>query len=331
LIAVGIFLSYKLLPILELVAVAVLVALILRTFLRWLQKIVKVRWLAVLGLVGLMGGFGAFLGLVVVPNLLHEAEILLSTLPRYLNTLIELSHRVHRNFAFVPDLSQGLQQLRGLVDQILNLLPLLLKNTLDVSLEAIATLILSLYMAYDPQSVINGVLRLAPRHQHQRLRQLIYSTQIRLQGWIFGTAIAMLIIGIGAAIGLLILGVPLVLSFGVLAGILEVIPYFGSIVGALLPALVALTLSPAKALLVLVWFLILNQADVHLVQPIVMGQRVNLHPVMVILAFLVMGKLLGLVGVLLAVPAAAVLVTLIDELTSPEPTQAGITIDKSSS
>ncbi len=106
-----------------------------------------------------------------------------------------------------------------------------------------------------------------------------------------------------------------------LAGILEVIPYVGPIVGSILPALVALTISSTRALLVLVYFLILNQLEVHLVQPIVMAQPVKLHPVMVILAFLTMGKLLGLVGILLAVPMAAVLVTLVDEVTPKEPPQ----------
>jgi predicted PurR-regulated permease PerM len=57
----------------------------------------------------------------------------------------------------------------------------------------------------------------------------------------------------------------------------------------------------------------LNQVDAHIIQPLVMSQQVNLHPVIVILVFLIMGKLLGFVGILLAVPAAAVFVTLIDE------------------
>ncbi|WP_250635702.1 AI-2E family transporter [Nostoc piscinale] len=68
-----------------------------------------------------------------------------------------------------------------------------------------------------------------------------------------------------------------------------------------------------KLVFVLILFLVLNQIDAHIVQPLVMGQQVNIHPVMVIVTFLVMGKLFGLIGVLLAVPAAAIIVTLIDE------------------
>lgn len=113
------------------------------------------------------------------------------------------------------------------------------------------------------------------------------------------------------------------LTFGLLAGLLEVIPYFGPTVGSLLPALVALTVSPLKALLVLVLFVILHLVEAYMVQPLVMGHEVRLHPVVVILAFLFFGRLLGFVGLLLAVPAAVVLATLVDHLTTPEESSRG--------
>lgn len=62
----------------------------------------------------------------------------------------------------------------------------------------------------------------------------------------------------------------------------------------------------------LVFFLILNQLEVHVVQPIVMGQRVGLHPVVVVFAFMFLGELLGLIDLLLAVPVAAVTLTLVE-------------------
>ena len=317
LVAAALYIIYMLLPVLELVAVAALIALLFRTALHWLRKFVRVQWAALVLLVGIVAGFVAFIGLVLLPNLFQESEILLQEMPKYLNSLKELSRQLHDRASFVPDFSQGVQQLKGILDQILRTFPLLIRSTFELSLESIATLILAIYMAIKPESLIGGLLRLAPRQQHARIRKLLASIKVRLQGWLFGTGLAIAIIGIGATVGLLILGIPLALSFGFLAGILEIIPYVGSIVGALLPALVALTISPVKALLVVVFFLILNQVDAHLIQPIVMGQRVHLSPVAVVLAFLILGKLLGLIGVLLAVPAAAVLVALVDELTPP--------------
>ena len=320
-VATALLILYHLLPVIELVTVALLLALILRTTLRWLQRTFRVRWVAVMILVGLIGGFVLFFGLVMIPSFVGEAQNLSSALPKYLNSLINLSRQLHNSASFVPDLSQGLEQLTDILRRLVNSLPSFLRSTFNLSLQAIATLILALYMAYDPDALVGGVIRLTPRRQHGRIRRLLESTKVRLRGWIFGTGLAMLIVGFGAIVGLLILRVPLAISLGMLAGILEVIPYVGPIVGAILPALVALTIDPTKALLVLVYFLILNQVEVHFIQPIVMAQRVKLHPVMVILAFLVMGELLGLIGILLAVPIAAVLVTMVDEFTPKEPVE----------
>jgi predicted PurR-regulated permease PerM len=321
-LAAVLYILYQLLPVLKLIAVATLVAVILRTLLRWLQRVVNQRWVAVLLLAGLMGGFGAFLIMVILPNLLDETQQLLIALPSYLNSLINLSIDLHSKFSFVPDLSQGLAQFRNVAYQFLMSFPLLLSQTFRVTIEIVAMLILALYIAYDPNTLIAGVFRLIPRRHHQRFRRLLNAAGVKLRGWIFGTGIAMLFLGVGATIGLWALGIPLALSFGVIAGLLEVIPYFGSIAGTFLPAIIALTISPWKFLFVLLLFLLLNQIDAHLVQPLVMGRQVHLHPVVVILTFLIMGKLLGLVGVLLAVPAAAVFMTLLDEFdpfsSSPE-------------
>lgn len=318
-VATSLLILYHLLPVVELIAIAILLALFFRTALQWLQKIVVVRWLAVMIMAGLIIGIGLFFALVMIPNLIEEAQKLARTLPSSLNFLIEDSRKLHRTFSFVPDLSEGLEQLKQPIEQIFRFFPTLLKQTFSLSLQALATVILALYMAYDPDALTRGVLRLSPRKQHWRIKKLLDATKVRLRGWIYGTGLAIIIIGIGAIIGLLVLQVPLALSLGVLAGVLEVVPYVGPIVGSLLPALIALSIDPFKALFVLIYFLILNQVDVHFIQPIVMSKRVGLNPVIVIVAFLVMGELRGLIGLLLAVPVAAVLVTLVDELTTEEP------------
>lgn len=118
--------------------------------------------------------------------------------------------------------------------------------------------------------------------------------------------------------GLWILGVPLALTFGILAGLLDIIPFFGSILGGLLPALLALTISPVKALEVVVLFFILNQIEGNLLQPRVMGQQIKLPEGVIIVSFLVMGTLIGpVVGTLIAVPTAVLVGVILDELTDP--------------
>ncbi|WP_427157138.1 AI-2E family transporter [Aliinostoc sp. HNIBRCY26] len=312
-LAVVFYIIYKLLSVLELIAIAALIALVLRTLLRFLQKLVKSHDVAVIVLIGLIIGFGLLLTTIVIPNAISEVQNLLTTLPAYLNTLTGDVEQLRHKFTFIPDISQSLIQLRNFINQLLGGVPIFLGQAFNFTLELVATVILALYMAYDPKSLVNGISRLIPRRHHQRFRRVLKACQTRLRGWIFGTGIAMIFLGTGAAFGLWILQIPSAFAFGIIAGLFEIIPYFGSIVGTFLPALVALSISPIKLVFVLILFLVLNQIDAHIVQPLVMGQQVNIHPVMVIVTFLVMGKLFGLIGVLLAVPAAAIIVTLIDE------------------
>ncbi|MBH8574608.1 AI-2E family transporter [Nostocaceae cyanobacterium CENA369] len=325
-VAAVLYILYQLLPVLELLAVAALIALILRTLLRLLQKLVKSQDIAVLLLIGLIVGFIVVLATIVVPSVTFESQKLLATLPTYLNRLTGDVGQLRQRFTFIPDISQALIQLRNLTNELLSGVPVFLGQAFSLTLELLATLILALYMAYDPNSLVKGILRLVPRRHHQRFKRILKACETRLRGWIFGTGIAMIFLGAGATFGLLILGIPSALPFGIIAGIFEIIPYFGSIIGTFLPALVALSISPLKLVFVLILFLVMNQIDAHIVQPLVMGQQVNIHPVMVIVTFLVMGKLFGFIGVLLAVPAAAVIITLIDEFTPKEPAleQVGI-------
>src|ERR671933_238372 len=136
LLAAALFVIYRLLPVWEIIAVAILIGLALRTLLQSLQKIVKVRWLAVLLLIALIAGFLGFLALVIIPSLLKEAQTLLSALPIYLDSLTALSHKWHQQVSFVPDLSQGLVQLRSFIYQIIGSFPLFLQQAFGIILQS---------------------------------------------------------------------------------------------------------------------------------------------------------------------------------------------------
>jgi predicted PurR-regulated permease PerM len=310
LLAVGLLIAYEALPALELIAVAILIALVLRTAVQGLEKLGAGPWLSAIILLVALGAFGAFIGLVVVPSLVQEAQTLTSQAPQYIDSLANLASSV----PFIPDPSQLADQLKNSFSQLASSLPSLATSIATLAGGIVAVLFLALYISINPSPLVSGVLRLAPSDKRGEVEGFLRALEVRLRGWIVGMVIVALFIGGGGGLGLWFLGVPLPLTFGIIAGILTIIPYLGSILGTVLPALVALTISPVKALLVVVLFVILNQLEGHILQPLVMGHRVRLHPAMVIASFLVLGELLGLVGVLLAVPAAVVLATCLDEL-----------------
>ena len=323
LLVLSLLILYQLRSVLELIAIAILLSLILQTLLRQLEKIIKLRWLAVLVLVIVILGLTILLPIVILPDILSEFQKLTSKLPEYLSSLTKESQNLHARYSFIPDISQEITKLNNFLYGLLKSFPVLLERAFGVTVEAFAIVILALYITYDSGFFTEGLLRLTPRRRHQQLRHILETMRLRLQGWMSGTFLAMLFLGVGVGIGLWLLGIPLSFPFAIIAALFEVIPIIGSFVGGFLPALVALTISPLKLILVLVLFLLLNQIDTHIFQPIVVGQQVNLHPITVIIAVLVMSELLGIIGLIFAIPAAVVITTLFAESTAkPSPSEA---------
>jgi predicted PurR-regulated permease PerM len=122
------------------------------------------------------------------------------------------------------------------------------------------------------------------------------------------------IIGSTAAVGLWILNVPYFYVLALIAGIGELIPIVGPLLSAIPAVVVAFSVSPATALGVAVFFFLQQQVENHVLVPRVMSRQVGISPVLVIMALLIGGSLLGLVGAILAVPTAAILQVLLQEL-----------------
>jgi predicted PurR-regulated permease PerM len=316
-VAAGLLVTYKLIPVLKLVAIAMLVAVVFRSISRGLERLKLPPWSTPFALLGVIALFGVFVWLVIVPNLVQEAQTLISNFPRYVDSLTNLA----RNIPYMPDLSQMGDSLKRIFSQAVGSLSSLAMKLLSLAGAAVAGLLLAVYMSVDPGPLVGGALRLVPREKRGKAKRFLRTFETRLRGWMVGQAIVALFVGIGGGFGLWVIGIPLYISFGLVAGALNVVPYLGSIVGAMLPALLALTISPVKALLVVVLFVALNQVEGYILQPMVMGREAKLHPAMVIVSFLIFGALLGLAGALLAVPAAVLCVTLIDELFPDEAPQ----------
>lgn len=306
--------TYKLIPVLELVAIAALIALVLRTFVTSLEKLGVKPWISAILLLVILGLLVGFVWLFMVPRVLGELQSLVNSNAKgSLGSLTALSQRLHESTGFFPDISSLSGQLKGYVDQEIGSLPSLLAKVGHIGIDMIAVLFLTIYLSISPGSLVNSGLRLVPREKRGEIKEVIQCLKIRLRGWIVGTGIAMAVISTAVGTGLWFIGVPLPITFGILAGLLELVPYVGQIVAALLPALVALTISPYHFLLVIVLFIVVDQLDAHVIQPLVMGSQVDLHPVVVLVSFIALGSLLGLAGVVLAVPAAVFVAVLLDE------------------
>ena len=186
------------------------------------------------------------------------------------------------------------------------------------ALHAVGTAVLivltGVYLAFDVRLYRNGLLKLLPPARREAGTHALDAAGEALTRWVRGQAVAMLAIGAAVAIGLSLLGMPMALALGLIAGLLEFVPFVGPIASGLLAVLVAFVQGPQQALYVAALFVGLQQVENHLLVPLVQRWAVQLPPVLSLLAVVVFGTLFGVEGVILGTPLMVVAVVLIRKL-----------------
>jgi predicted PurR-regulated permease PerM len=178
----------------------------------------------------------------------------------------------------------------------------------------IVIVITAYYIAIRPDPLLQGIASLFPPDRREHVRGVMERMRASWIGWMEGVALDMLITGTLLYVGLSLIGMEFAIFFAILSAVLVLIPYYGAILGAIPPTLFALTDSPGKALLALAVYVVVQQVESNLTVPLVMSQRVRLHPALVAIGVLVVGQLFGFVGLFVAVPILSALVILTDEL-----------------
>jgi predicted PurR-regulated permease PerM len=175
-------------------------------------------------------------------------------------------------------------------------------------------LILSFYILTEADSLQRTMLQLFPSRDRARVAAISRDITVKVSAWLGGQLLLGAIIGTTSAIGLWILGIPFFYVLALISGIGELIPVVGPVLSAIPAIAVAATISIKKVLLVVLFFVLQQQFENHVLVPKVMSRQVGVSPVTVIVALLIGGKLLGIVGAILAVPTAAIVQVLFWEV-----------------
>src|ERR687886_942242 len=317
LLAAGGLLLYELVGVVEVLALALLLALILDPAVNLLVRLKFPRFLALLAvLAGVVVGIG-LLGYIALPILLEQGGDFLAQAPGVARSVQEYVQDLGESYPGLSGSGGASFDLTSAIQEVIQRIGELWSITTrgaGLLLQAVGAVVMALYMVSNPRPLVNGVLALFPLESRGRAEEILMLIRERVSGWIIGQIAAMVLIFILTWIGLAVLDVEYAFTFAVLTGALEIVPFFGPILSAVPPTLVAFVDSPTKALVVVVIYVAIHQIEAHIISPMVMARSVQLHPVIVILAVLAMGDLLGLAGVILAVPAAAAVTVLLEEL-----------------
>jgi predicted PurR-regulated permease PerM len=166
-------------------------------------------------------------------------------------------------------------------------------------------LFVAIFVAVDPGLYHRGLMHLFPHAARRRAGEVLSATATTLRRWLLMQMVAMLAIGLVTTVVLLLLGVKAAIALGIIAGLLEFIPYVGPILSAVPAIAMALVDGPEKAIYVALAYIAIQQLEGVVLQPLLMKEGLELPPVMTILGQALLSLVFGFLGLLLAVPLLA--------------------------
>ena len=256
---------------------------------------------------------------LVIPVLITQIGALIQGLPKmYSDMVTSLENSPNLLFRTLP-----LRLPTG--DQLASQLQLLSGNILTGALgigvgvlgflaQVFSLIVLSMYLILDQSRMERFWLSLAPAARRPEYLSIWREIESHLGTYVRGELILMTSIGVLASLGYLVIGLPYPLALGALAGLLEFVPMIGPTLGAIPAVLVALSVSPQAALLVVMYSIVIQVTENNILVPRMMGHSVGVRPVTVIVAVFAFSSLLGIPGAFLAIPLAAILQVLMDHL-----------------
>lgn len=302
--------------------IAILISLYLGAVADWLRDRVHVSRGVALA-IAVVSTLAAVVALfwVLVPPVIDQTQALIRVLPQYIQNWERGLERLASRFPALQDAVGEGTLLRAVYDRITGAFGDVVPKVyglLHGAINVFAVAIMSLYLALHPGLYREWVIAIFPPIHRDLVRDVLGDLANTLRSWIVGQLLAMTILGVFTAAGLYFLEVPYWLTFGVFTGVVAVVPFFGSLVSTVLPALFVIAgngiwgLSGfTHALLVAALGIVIHVIEANVVLPRIMQKQIDLPPVLTIMAVLIMGKLLGPVGLIVAVPTLAVVMVVV--------------------
>lgn len=258
---------------------------------------------------------------LAIPLFIRETQALINNLPMYLR---RFSGPLHKIGITLPSGSKALDLRSILMDalsgghaSVSGVAGTAVGVVISIStalVEILAILTMAFFLTVQKTLTEDLVNVLVPPNYRERWFYLMSRMGERMGGWVIGQLVITVYYFIAFGAGLTILHIPNAISIAAITGVLEIIPFVGGIMGVTLAALVAFTVSITDVIWVVVLYIIVTNVEAHILVPNIYGRFVRVHPVLVIVALLFGAEAFGLVGAIVAVPIAAALQVIVENL-----------------
>ena len=181
----------------------------------------------------------------------------------------------------------------------------LIGSTFGAIANVLIVVFFAVFMASQPRPYVEGFLFLVPRRHRARGREVLYEIGSVLRRWLVGQSLLAVCVALLTGVGLVLLGAPFAVALGLLAGLMEFVPYVGPFVAAVPAILVGFGDSPQLALKVALLFLAIQMLESYVLAPLIQHKAVHLPPAAILFAQVLMGAIVGALGVAVATPLAA--------------------------
>ncbi|MEX2090668.1 MAG: AI-2E family transporter [Candidatus Paceibacterota bacterium] len=296
---------------------ALIIASAISPFANWLESKGFPRLFGVLLLFLIVLGLVVFLLSLIVPFISQEVSQLLVALPE---TLAKVSSSLEQAQAGAPSYLNFVSEIQNILEGFSSYLQQsaqsgvgLVVSIFGGVMSFVAILIISFYLSVTKNGIQNFLGSIIPEKYESYAVDLWKRSEIKVGRWLQGQLLLGLIVGLVVYVGLSLMGVKYALVLGLLAAILEIVPIVGPVLAAIPAVFLAFLQAPSFGLWVLLFYVVVQQLENHLLVPLVLGKIVGLNPVVVIIALLVGLQLAGIPGMILSVPLATVIVEMLDD------------------
>lgn len=312
------FLLYLLSNVLIILLFAIVIASAAAPFIKWLEMYRIPRLVGAIMLYLGVFSVAIVVSSLVIPSISSELSRLTSYLPRLTsdlsNSLDTVQQGAPKYFDFVGEVQNILEVVSGYLQQFSQSALNLVVGAFGGILSFVAIIVISFYLSVMRNGVENFLSAVVPERYESYIIDLWRRVETKVGLWLQGQLLLALIVGILVFVGLALLGVKFALVFALLAMALEIVPVAGPVLAAIPAVGMAVVQDPTLGLWTFILYVVIQQVENHILVPLVIGKSTGLNPIVVILAILTGGQLIGLAGMLLGVPVATIIVEILDDM-----------------